>query len=143
MLTADSLKSAPALSATETAEMAALGDMWALLEREHDALMARDSVAITLMAAEKMAALARLDVFARQRKQAHAKLPLGETTPPDPRIQDAWKKVQAANWINDAILALHSSKVSRGLGVLRQAAGAEGPYNARGRMGGHYLSVQS
>ncbi len=123
------------------AEKLALDLLCGLLEREHDALMGRDVELIGSIATEKQLLLDQLALLVKARtSRGLPRSRFASPTSADPALRALWKKVEAKNSINAAVLTLHASVVARALGVMRQAVGSDGPYNARGKLAGHYLA---
>jgi flagellar biosynthesis/type III secretory pathway chaperone len=118
----------PAQAIPPGGEKLALDLLCGVLQKEHDALMARDAELVA--------------VFVRARTSRGPRQAMQQARNMDPQLRSLWKKVSSMNRTNSAVLALHAGVVNRALGVMRHAVGrVDGPYTAQGRLTGHYLTA--
>jgi len=106
-----------------------------LLEREEEALQARDAAVLVTLAEERVRLTDRLAEAARQRR-ARAK----PTAAEEAELIDLYRRLRHRHEVRARIVRRHADQNSRALGVLAQATGSSGLYKADGSIPLQFVS---
>jgi flagellar biosynthesis/type III secretory pathway chaperone len=107
-----------------------------LLEREEEALAARDAVTLVTLAGERERLGDRLAEAARQRR-ARPKPTAAEET----ELIGLYQRLRHRHDVQARIVRRHAEQNSRALGVLAQATGSSGLYQADGSVSFKFVAI--
>jgi flagellar biosynthesis/type III secretory pathway chaperone len=107
-----------------------------LLEREEEALAARDSAALVTLAGERDRLTDRLAEAARQRRTRSK-----STATEEAELVDLYRRLRHRHDVRARVVRRHAEHNSRALGVLAQATGSSGLYQADGSVPLRFVSL--
>ena len=107
-----------------------------LLEREEEALAARDSAALVTLAGERDRLTDRLAEAARQRRTRSK-----PTATEEAELVDLYRRLRHRHDVRARVVRRHSEHNSRALGVLAQTTGSSGLYQADGSVPLRFVSL--
>jgi flagellar biosynthesis/type III secretory pathway chaperone len=107
-----------------------------LLEREEEALAARDAATVVTLAEERERLADRLAEVARQRR-TQPRLAATE----EAELVDLYRRLRDRHSVRAGVVRRHAEQNSRALGVLAQATGSSGLYQADGSVPLKFVSI--